>query len=241
MTDSFLTENAVEISIEPRVLYTIINTNCLTSSANNKLFMDPFLTRSTLLVRIKNPDDHASWVEFVDLYMPLLHSYAVRIGFQDADAADAAQETLLRVAQAIYDGSYHREKGTFRGWLLTILRNNLRSLVAKTKRQPVGSGDTDTYRLLQALPDREELDVWEEEYRTRMFHWAAKKTQPLFQTSTWSAFWKTTVENQSVASVASDLGITVGAVYIARSRVLSKIREAIESAESLYDHPEPYR
>jgi RNA polymerase sigma-70 factor (ECF subfamily) len=210
----------------------------MASPVDNDLFMDPFHTRSTLLVRIRNPDDHASWVEFVDLYMPLLHAYAYKLGFQDADSADAAQETLLRVAQAISTENYQREKGTFRGWLFTIHRNTLRLLATKSKRQPAGTGDTDMVRLLQEQPDREQLDLWDTEYRTRLFHWAAQKTKPWFQATTWDAFWRTSVENQSVTTVANDLGLSVGAVYIARSRVLSKIREEIQIAESWYDQPE---
>ncbi len=203
--------------------------------------MSPFDTRATLLVRIRDPQDQASWREFVDLYMPLLHSYALRTGFQDADAADAAQETLLRVSKAIPSMQYQSDKGSFRGWLLTILRNTLRLYASRAKHHVRGTGDTDMLELLREQPDRQQLDLWEREYQLRMFHWAAKRTQSSFHQRTWRAFWETTVDGKSIACVAQELGISTGAVYIARSRVLASIRQEIELAESWNDQPAEHR
>ena len=203
--------------------------------------MNPFDTRATLLVRIRDPQDQAAWVEFVDLYMPLLHSYAISMGFQDADAADAAQETLLRVSKAILSMQYQSERGSFRGWLLTILRNILRHQATRAKHHARGTGDTGMIELLREQPDRQQLDLWEREYQLRMFHWAAKRVQSSFQQTTWRAFWETTVDGESIPRVAQELGVSTGSVYIARSRVLARIRHEIELAESWHDQPAEYR
>jgi RNA polymerase sigma-70 factor (ECF subfamily) len=203
--------------------------------------MSPFDTRATLLVRIRDPQDQASWREFVDLYMPLLHSYAIKMGFQDADAADAAQETLLRVSKAIGSGQYQSSKGSFRGWLLTVLRNTLRLHASRAKHSARGTGDTGMLELLREQPDRQQLDLWEREYQLRMFHWAAERVQSSFQQTTWKAFWETTVVGKSIASVAQELGVSTGAVYIARSRVLSSLRQEIELAEAWHDQPAEHR
>ena len=203
--------------------------------------MNPFDTRATLLVRIRDPQDQAAWVEFVDLYMPLLHSYAIKMGFQDADAADAAQETLLRVSKAIPSMQYQSDKGSFRGWLLTILRNTLSLHASRAKHHARGTGDTGMIEFLLEQPDRQQFDLWEHEYQLRMFHWAAKRVQSSFQQTTWRAFWETTVEGKSIPCIAQELGVSTGAVYIARSRVLARIRQEIELAESWHDQPAEHR
>jgi RNA polymerase sigma-70 factor (ECF subfamily) len=203
--------------------------------------MNPLDTRATLLVRIRDPQDQAAWREFVDLYMPLLHSYAVKMGFQDADAADAAQETLLRVTNAIGSMQYQSSKGSFRGWLLTVLRNTLRLHASRCKQHARGTGDTGVLELLREQPDRQQLDLWEREYQLWMFHWAAKRVQSSYQPTTWRAFWETTVEGKSIPCVAQELGISTGAVYIARSRVLASLRQEIEIAESWHDQPAEHR
>lgn len=198
-------------------------------------------TRATLLFRVRDAQDQSAWAEFVELYMPLVYSYALKSGLQEADAADAAQETLLLVVRAIPTFHYESERGSFRGWLLTVLRNQLRRRAQKAKQQSAGSGDTRILQVLQEQPGREELDVWEREFQLRLFHWAANRVQKSFRESTWQAFWKTTVEGNSIAETAARLGMSEGAIYIARSRVLARIRKEIEQAESWSDHVSEHR
>jgi len=193
--------------------------------------MSQLATRATLLVRVRDARDCDAWAEFVDLYMPLIYSYALKNGLQEADAADVAQETLLLVVRAIPSFQYEPEKGSFRGWLLTILRNQLRRRANKAKSQAEGSGDTGVMELLHEQPAREEPDVWELEYQLRLFHWAAGRIKSSFRTQTRDAFWITTVDGLSIAETAAKLGTSEGAVYVARSRVLAKIRKEIEEAE----------
>ncbi len=203
--------------------------------------MSQFDTRSTLLFRVRDARDQAAWSEFVDLYMPLVFSYALKMGLQEADAADAAQETLVLVVRAIPSFQYDSQKGSFRGWLLTILRNQLRREANKAKHQTPGSGDTRILQILQEQPGRDELDAWEREYQLRLFHWAANRIRNLFRESTWQAFWSTTVDGVSISSAAEQLGISEGAVYIARSRVLARIRQEIDQVESWCEHAPEHR
>lgn len=191
-------------------------------------------TRATLLFRVRDSLDHDSWSEFLDLYMPLVYSYCLNSGLQEADAADVAQDTLLLVVKALPTFRYDSERGSFRGWLLTILRNVIRRRCQQAKNQSIGSGDSAILNFLHEQPSREDIDKWEREYQLRMFHWAASKIQNTFRSSTWNAFWLTTVEGISIHDAAARLGITEGAVYIARSRVLSRIRQEIEFAENVY-------
>src|SRR5260370_19628198 len=99
-------------------------------------------TRPSLLVRLRDPQDALAWSQFVDLYGPLIYDFARTQGFQDADAADLMQETLQAVSGAIGRLEYDPKRGSFRGWLFTVVRNKLRNFLAKRQRQGRGSGDT---------------------------------------------------------------------------------------------------
>jgi RNA polymerase sigma-70 factor (ECF subfamily) len=188
-------------------------------------------TRVSLLVRIRDRADAEAWAEFVDLYAPLVYALARRHGLQDADAADLTQEVLRTMVRVAPRFAYQPHKGSFRGWLLTVARNQLRKWAQARLRRPA-VGDTEGHRLLQQRPAPEEdEEVWEREYRERLFLWAAQRVRPGVQPRTWEAFWQTAVEERDPQSVADTLGLSVGAVYIARSRVVARLREQIRLAE----------
>ena len=185
-------------------------------------------TRVSLLVRIRDRGDAEAWGEFVEIYAPLVYSLARRHGAQDADAADLAQEVLKTVVRTAPVFAYDPERGSFRGWLLTVARNQLRKWANAQRRHPQSGGE-EGQRVLEAQPaPDEEAARWDQEYHQRLFEWAAEKVQPLFRSATWQAFWQTTVENRAARDVAAALGLSIGAVYIARSRVLARIKEQIQ-------------
>ena len=189
---------------------------------------DSPVTQRSLLVRIRDPQNHVSWQEFVEIYAPLVRNYCTRRGLQRADAADVSQEVMQAVATAIQKFEYDPERGSFRGWLFTITSRKLNNFFARSKRQPRGSGATAVQQLLENQPDREGEEDWEKEYRRFLFHWAAEKIRPEFQETTWRAFWKVTVEEEPVKQAADELDLTAGAVYIAKSRVLKRLTERIQ-------------
>jgi RNA polymerase sigma-70 factor (ECF subfamily) len=190
------------------------------------------VTRSSLLVRIRDPQDRIAWGEFVQLYSPLIHAYGLRRGLQDADAADLVQDVMRNVARSAGSFEYDRSRGSFRGWLLTVTRNELRKAAARRGKQPAGSGDTQMAGFLAEQPDeRDDEAQWNREYRWNLFHWAAGRVKHEFREATWSAFWQTVVDGQPVEAVAKTLGITAGAVYIARSRVTARIRQEVAAEE----------
>ena len=185
-------------------------------------------TRASLLLRIRDPRDGLAWDEFVRLYAPVLHAYGMRRGLQDADAADIAQDTLRSVLRAAGDFVYDPAKGSFRSWLFTIARNQIRKFA--TRVNTCGTGDSDVRHRLEAQPDpASEQDDWDREYHLALFHWAAARVRPDFRPATWEAFWRTAVGGEDVGDVATALGLTAGAVYIARSRVTTRIRQEIQA------------
>jgi RNA polymerase sigma factor (sigma-70 family) len=187
-------------------------------------------TRPSLLLRIRDLGDVEGWREFVRLYTPLVFGHCTRHGLQEADAADVAQEVMRVAAQAMPDFQYDAQRGKFRGWLLQTTRHRLHKFFARQRRTPQSASESALGRFLELEPGADERARWDEDYRQQLFDWAAEKARPEFQAATWDAFRLTAVQSVSVKEVAAKLGISVGAVYIARSRVIARLRELIETA-----------
>jgi RNA polymerase sigma-70 factor (ECF subfamily) len=191
---------------------------------------EPPITRPSLLLRVRNPQDEDAWQQFVALYGPLVYQFARKRGLQDADAADLTQIVFQAVAGAIQHLDYDPRQGRFRGWFFGVVRNHFQNFLARQMRGPRASGHSDAQELLEQQPQKEaeEAALWEAEYRQRLFAWAAERVQAGFTEATWQAFWQTAVEGKGARETARDLGISVGAVYTAKSRVLDRIRREIE-------------
>jgi RNA polymerase sigma factor (sigma-70 family) len=190
-------------------------------------------TSASLLIRIRDRGDHAAWTRFVEVYQPLLHGFARKHGLQEADAADLAQEVLRAVARSVGRLDYDPRRGSFRGWLFTVVRNQLRDFRDRKRRQVAGSGASGVRQLLneQAAPPERPEEEWDREYERRLFTWAAEQVRPTVQESTWQAFRRTAVEGQSGQEVARALGMTVAAVYLAKSRVMARLKEEIRQLQ----------
>ncbi|HVK13785.1 MAG TPA: sigma-70 family RNA polymerase sigma factor [Gemmataceae bacterium] len=187
-------------------------------------------TRASLLCRIRDPRDARAWDEFVRIYAPLLLGYGRRRGLQEADAADIAQDTLRNVVRAAPGFVYDQARGSFRGWLFTLARNQIRKFA--TRFDGRGAGGSDVRRVLEAEPDpAADRDDWDREYRLALFHRAADRVRPDFRGPTWDAFWRTAVDGEDPAAVAAALGLSTGAVYVARSRVTSRIRQEVRALD----------
>jgi RNA polymerase sigma factor (sigma-70 family) len=191
-------------------------------------------TRASLLVRLKSPRDESAWREFVEIYEPLIHRLARARGAQEADADDLAQDVFRTVAVAIEHWDPDPARGSFRAWLSQIARNLIVNLLAARGRQTasVGKGGTEMLELLEAQPARDaESALFDIEYRRQIFASAAQRARPHFQETTWLAFWRTGVEGRDVSEVAAELGLTPGALYVARSRVMARLRQEIDQLE----------
>jgi RNA polymerase sigma factor (sigma-70 family) len=190
-------------------------------------------TRPSLLVRIRDAGDRAAWLQFVEIYAPLVYRFARKRGLQDADAADLAQEVLQAVAGASRRLEYDPGRGTFRGWLFTVARNRLHNFLLRRRRYMAALVELGPDECLDdyPAPTQEESALWEQEYRRRLFDWATEQVRREFQDTTWQAFWRTAVDGEGAKQVAEALGMSVGAVYIAKSRVLARLREQIEELQ----------
>jgi RNA polymerase sigma-70 factor (ECF subfamily) len=189
-------------------------------------------TRATLLVRLRDTSDDDAWRQFLDLYGPVIYRLYRRRGLQDADAADLTQEVLRAVATGATRLNYDSDRGKFRGWLYGVARNKLADYFDRRDRHPQGTGDRATLDMLQSLPAAEdEVRQWELAYQRRLFSVAADEVRATVDSSTWQAFWQTAVDGLSGREVAETLGISVGAVYVAKSRVVARIKQYISQIE----------
>ena len=171
-----------------------------------------------------------AWEQFVGLYAPLVYSFARRKGLQDADAADIAQDVLTSVAQQMRQWEYQPDRGSFRGWLFTIARNRLRNWNSSAARRVDGRGGDGHQASLNAQPQDEPDEAgWDAEYARQVFHWAAGLVREQVSDQTWQAFELTAVEGRTGPDVAAELGMTVGAVYLARSRVMARLKQQVLS------------
>lgn len=188
-------------------------------------------TRPSLLVRIKDLRDEMAWGEFAQLYTPLIYRFARQSGLQDADASLVTQDVLVTVARTIHRFEYNRKTGSFRGWLKVVTRSRLTDFLRAQGREVQGTGDTAMLHVMDEQLDASQPDLWEREFRRTLFEWAVDRIRCDFEDTTWQAFWQTSVGDRETADVAEELGLSVGAVYIARSRVLARLRKEIEEVD----------
>ena len=191
------------------------------------------VTRSSLLLRIRDAQDDSAWGEFVEIYSPLIYGFARKQGLQDADAIDVTQDVLRIVSRTIGRLDYDPLRGSFRGWLFTIVRNELKDWFSKQRLSVRGTGDSSIAKRFEELPafESEQSSLWDQEHQKRIFEWAAERVRGEVQESTWRAFWQTTVDARSGKEVAAELRMSVAAVYLAKSRVMARLKELVRASE----------
>ena len=193
----------------------------------------PEETRASLVLRLRDAGDVAAWDEFVAIYGPLVFRLARRQGLQPSDADDLVQEVLTAVARQIDQWLQRPDRGRFRAWLRCVARNIAVNLLTRRPHGTVGYGGLEPDATLVAIPapDNDVSNEFDLEYGREVYRWAAEQVREAVATETWQAFHLTHVEGASIPDAAARLGVTVGQVYVARSRVMSRLREAVRQIE----------
>lgn len=195
---------------------------------NSGEFLDESTSES--LIRRAQRADSAAWDQLARLYSPMVYGWARRSGLSPDDAADLMQNVFATIASRLHQFEYRNQSDRFRGWLYTVTRNKVTDHFRKLQEEIRAAGGTHARQVLNELPEaapardsddgRAELSGLRER--------ALEQISGDFSSRTWQAFWRTAVKKDSPQDVAEDLGISVWAVYKARSRVLAKLRSEFQ-------------
>lgn len=181
-------------------------------------------TSFSLLRRLQLPDDQSAWVQFVDVYGPLIFYWARKKGLNSTDAGELLQDVLAVLVAKLPTFSLDPAQ-RFRGWLRTITVNRAIDLYRRNRRMPQSAGD-DLLNRLEAIEPGEFFD--EAEYRSLLVHRTLELLRTEFRPATWQAGWLQLVQGQKAAEVARQLDLPLNTVYLAKSRLLARLREELD-------------
>lgn len=187
------------------------------------------LTRPSLLLRLKGERDERAWAEFLTVYEPLVLRLMRKRGLQECDARDASQQVLLRISGAIERYQPDGAQASFRRWLFRVARNVVITFLAKQSRLPEALDERQVADVL--LADSAESNLFDEEYQQQVLAWATEQVRREFKETTWRAFVETSINGRAIAEVADQLSLSPGSVYVARSRVIARLRGKVEEFE----------
>ncbi len=181
-------------------------------------------TPVSLLQRLRQPGEQQAWQRFTELYTPLLYYWTRRLGLQPQDAADLVQEVFILLLRKLPEFSYDRQK-SFRSWLRTVTLNKWRDICRRRTETPLADDDS----AFAGLVNSDNGNLLEEaEYQQFLIKRALEIMQTEFEPTTWKACWEYVVADRPAMEVAAELHISVGAIYVAKSRVLSRLRQELE-------------
>lgn len=191
-------------------------------------------TRPSLILRLQNGDDPSAWDEFVGIYRPIILRLAEKSGLQLFDAEDVAQKVLLSVSQRISEWKFDPQRARFRTWLARVVRNSAINAIVRRPIDRAIGGTTCTQSLNDLECHRSDVSAQVEfDWRLESFRWAATQVKQEVHPATWDTFWLTAVERVDPTEVAKQAGKSVGAVYVARSRVMQKIQARLSEIDGV--------
>ena len=166
----------------------------------------------------------------MELYAPLLQRWLRKYDVQASDADDLIQEVLLAVSKDLKSFDHNGRPGAFRSWLRTILAHRLHNFWRARQRRPQARGDSDIERRIQELedPSSELSQIWNEQHDQHVARQLLAFSESSFEPNTWKAFCRVALDGARPDAVAQELGISLNAVFIAKSRVLGKLRRESE-------------
>jgi len=179
-------------------------------------------TPVSILERLRQPEGDRAWEQFVQIYTPLLYYWARQLGLQSHDAAELVQEVFLLLVEKLPEFRYDPAK-SFRGWLRTILANKWKNQIRVKGRLTVEKGvSPDEVAIEPSTPEFEA-----EEYRQYVVNRAMELLRAEFPEMSWKICWALIVAGKSPAEVMREFQVTANTVYLAKSRVLRRLRQML--------------
>jgi RNA polymerase sigma-70 factor (ECF subfamily) len=182
-------------------------------------------TSASLLQRLREQPQGEAWQRLVGIYAPLLQQWLGRYGLQASDVDDLVQEVLTTVVREMPQFQHNQRPGAFRRWLRTILVNRLRGFWRARQSRPL-AGNSDLGQMLDQLEDPQSnlSQLWDKEHDRHVMARLLEQIEPEVTPSTWQAFRRVVLDGKDEEAVAAELSMSANAVFIAKSRVLAKLR-----------------
>lgn len=184
-------------------------------------------TSITLLDGLRLRPDADAWNRLVILYTPLIQGWLRRQGLGHADADDLTQEVLAVLMRELPHFQHDGRTGAFRRWLRLITVHRLRDFWRARQARPQAAGGSDFAKLLDQVedPNSDLSRLWDREHDQHVARGLLAYLEPHFEPNTWCAFRRTVLDGAKAAAVAAELGISVNAVLLAKSRILHRLRQ----------------
>ncbi|WP_437230068.1 RNA polymerase sigma factor [Planctomicrobium sp. SH661] len=180
---------------------------------------------------LRNGGSQADWLDFVEIYRPLIISAIRRAGVPSQDIEDVTQAVLLQLVKVLPAFSYQKERGFFRSWLRRVAMNHAIDLRRKQRFPIVWIPEFD-----EPVQPQVEDGMFEKEFRQELLQAALKTIRPEFRPKTWECFLLRTFGERSAAQAALELNLTENAVFINTSRVLARLREFCAFHGEFFEH-----
>lgn len=184
-------------------------------------------TSLTLLNRLQRGNDSEAWGRVFGLYRPLLLAWLRKYDVQAADADDLSQEVLLAVSTGLKSFDHNGRPGAFRTWLRNILVNRLRTFWRTRDRRSLASGGSDIELRLNLLEDSASAisQMWDRQHDLFVVRQLLELSRARFSPETWTAFTRVALNGERPDIVAREMGLSLNAIFIAKSRVLNRLRQ----------------
>ncbi len=194
-------------------------------------------TRQSLLVRLKDADDHKSWQDFLNTYGPFIYGVAIKSGLTMVEAQEVVQETVICVSKKMPEFTYDPKVGAFKGWLMRLTHWRIKDQLRKRQRDAalIHSAETSTATtLIERLPDPKgnELEqVWDEEWQTHVLDTALSRVKRKVSPKQYQIFDLCAIKRWPLQKVAQHLNVNIAQIYLARHRVGLLVRRQIKLIE----------
>jgi RNA polymerase sigma-70 factor, ECF subfamily len=184
-------------------------------------------TSLSLLDRVRRQADPDDWQRLVQIYTPLIRGWLRRQAAVEDDCDDLVQEVFTVLVRKLPEFQRDPRPGAFRRWLQSITVNCLRQAWRSRRLRPAATGKTHFLSILEQLQDPQSglSRLWDVEHNQHVLKQLLEMIRPQFESKTWQAFERVAIYGIPPDQVASDLGVSVNAIFIAKSRVLTRLRQ----------------
>ena len=185
-----------------------------------------WVTTTQILDDLKFSDNEAAWKTFTDHFYPVIFGFAQKMGLSPADAEDVAQETIIQFLRLYRQDKFQREKGHLSHWMFGVARNVIRDFIKKKPKESAVQEHTEQTSFWANVPDEKAiLQTWQTQWQREILTRCLIRVRKEVDEKTFQAFEMYAIAQQPIKTVCEQLGMTPNAVYIAKNRVLSKMRE----------------